>query len=256
MVSNYPELFKGADDVSRIVPADQDAKLAGFYGQRFQRLNYATKYQDDRSVPPSRHIIAELCAGVGITDRIILRPYLTLSSEERSEGAWARDRIVIQSGGMGGMLPMLNKQWLPERFQEVVDALSKDFEVVQLGSAQDPPLRGVRDLRNKTSIRQSAAILHHASLFVGTVGFLMHLARATECPSVIVYGGREAPWQSGYNCNINLYTAMPCAPCWRWNTCDFDRKCMKDITAEEVVAAVLTLRSRPRHPLIEESAVI
>jgi ADP-heptose:LPS heptosyltransferase len=255
MVSKYPELFEGMNDASRIVPGDQAAKLSAFYGPRFQRLEYA-KNEDDRSVPPSRHIIAELCARAGISDRVTLRPYLELSADEKSEGAWARDRIVIQSGGMGGMLPMLNKQWLPERFQQVVDALSKEFEIVQLGSAQDPLLRGARDLRSKTSIRQSAAILHHASLYVGTVGFLMHLARAAECPSVIVYGGREAPWQSGYGCNINLYTEVPCAPCWRWNTCDIDRKCMTEITAKQVIEAVVTLRSRPRNPLIEESAVI
>ena len=73
---------------------------------------------------------------------------------------------------------------------------------IQIGSTADPPLQRVRDLRGATGIREAAAILYHARLYVGTVGFLMHLARAVECPSVIVFGGREAPWQSGYVCNI------------------------------------------------------
>ena len=110
-----------------------------------------------------------------------------------------------------------------ERFQEVVDALAGEMEFIQLGSTDDPPLQHARDLRGATGISEAAAILYHARLYVGTVGFLMHVARAVECPSVIVFGGREAPWQSGYVCNRNIYSAVPCAPCWRSNTCDFDR---------------------------------
>lgn len=82
----------------------------------------------------------------------------------------------------------------------------------------------------------------------------MHLARAVECPAVIVYGGREAPWQSGYICNMNLFNAVPCAPCWRHNACDFDRRCMREITVSEVVSAVRQSLDRPRHPLAIETA--
>jgi ADP-heptose:LPS heptosyltransferase len=157
---------------------------------------------------------------------------------------------------MAGAFAMRNKQWFPDRFQAVIDALQGEFKFVQLGSASDPPLQHVIDLRGKTNIRQSAAIMHQAQLYIGNVGFLMHLARAVECPSVIVYGGREAPWQSGYACNINLYTALPCAPCWRWNTCDFDRKCMSDITAQQVVSGVKELIKRSREPLRTDTVAI
>jgi ADP-heptose:LPS heptosyltransferase len=178
-----------------------------------------------------------------------LRPYLNLTSKEKSEGAWAKDRIVIQSSGMAGRFPMRNKQWFPERFQAVVDQLRNDFEFVQLGSTSDPALENVTDLRGKTTIRQTAGILHNARLYIGIAGFPMHLARAVECPGVIVYGGREAPWQTGYSCNINLYTALSCSPCWRWNTCDIGHKCMTDISADHVVQAAKELVERPRNSL-------
>jgi ADP-heptose:LPS heptosyltransferase len=181
---------------------------------------------------------------------------LNLTRAEKAQESWARDHIVIQSSGIGANHPMLNKQWDPKRFQRVLDALCDEFDIVQLGLPADPALRRVTDLRGVTSIRQSAAILHNARLYIGSIGFLMHLARAVECPSVIVYGGREAPWQSGYNCNINLYTALPCAPCWRRNTCNFDRKCMTKITAEHVVQAVRDLLSKPRNPLLVETVEI
>lgn len=81
----------------------------------------------------------------------------------------------------------------------------------------------------------------------------MHLARAVECPSVIVFGGREAPWQTGYICNSNLYSAVPCAPCWLSNNCDFDRQCMSSISVADVVSAIRQMLEKPRNPLAVET---
>jgi ADP-heptose:LPS heptosyltransferase len=108
-------------------------------------------------------------------------------------------------------------------------------------------------LRGKTTIRESAAILSNSMVFVGLVGFLMHLARAVECRSVIVYGGREAPWQSGYSSNENLYTPMHCSPCWLWNRCDYDRECMNLISVEDVTAATERQVARAGQPLVVDS---
>jgi ADP-heptose:LPS heptosyltransferase len=84
----------------------------------------------------------------------------------------------------------------------------------------------------------------------------MHLARAVECPSVIIFGGREAPWQSGYTCNTNLYTAEPCAPCWLWNKCDYNRICMDKITAADVILAVDKTASQPRNSLVVDEYIL
>jgi ADP-heptose:LPS heptosyltransferase len=197
-----------------------------------------------------------MSARAGITGSVTLRPYLILEESEESEAAWARECIVVQSSGLAAKHPIGNKEWYPERFQAVVDALSREYEFIQVGSATDPPLAHVRDLRGKTSVRKSAAILHHARLYIGLEGFLMHLARATDCPSVIIFGGRTPPWYTGYVCNNNLFTGLPCAPCWRWNTCDFDRKCMADIAGDDVVAAVRDLLRKPRNPLLAETVHI
>lgn len=266
MISNYPEIFKGNDDATYVIAAgsqyDTNSRITRFqrfakvWRRSFRLLEYAPFDSIDHSASPSRHIIAELCAGTGIGGSVSVRPYLSLSGTEKELGAWASGRIVIQSSCLDARLPMRNKQWYPERFQMVVDSLRGEFKFVQLGSERDPLLAHVRDLRGATSIRESAAILCHAQLYIGGVGFLMHLARAVDCPSVIIFGGREAPWQSGYTCNVNLYTPVPCAPCWRWNTCEFDRKCMREITADDVVRGVRTILSRPRGALELEIARI
>ena len=66
----------------------------------------------------------------------------------------------------------------------------------------------------------------------------MHLARAVDCRAVIVYGGRETPEQSGYRCNENLYSAVHCSPCWRLNTCPYNRMCLERIDVHHVVDAL------------------
>jgi hypothetical protein len=249
IASNYPEIFSGNGDVAEVVPFDSPyRRYATIWRCDVRHLEYS-RFSGDQGESPRRHIIAELCARAGITGRITLKPTFALTEQEQACGTFAENKVVIQSGGLAAIFPMRNKMWFPERFQGVVDHLRRDIEFVQLGSAADPELSNVLDLRGKTSIRQSASILHHARAYIGTVGFLMHLARAVECPSVIVYGGREAPWQSGYTGNINLYNGLPCSPCWRWNSCDFERKCMTDITIAEVVRAMRSLLSTSRGPL-------
>ena len=267
MVSDHKGLFEGNPDPAYIHPLwarysrDHSTvsicrRFVRIWGGQFTRLEYAPVAGNDRREPPSRHIIAEMCTRAGISGSVAIRPYLALTDEEKAAAAWVGDRIVIQSSGLDARHPMRNKQWFVERFQGVVDALAGDFEFIQIGSPTDPPLRGVKNLSGATTMRQSAAILYCARLYVGTVGFLMHLARAVECPSVVVFGGREAPWQSGYVCNYNIYSEIPCSPCWRSNTCEFDRQCMSNISVGDVVSAIRTMLERPRNPLATETVEV
>jgi hypothetical protein len=264
MISNHLELFIGNDDPSYVRPLWRRysmyastvsicQRFARICGSEFKRIEYAPPAGLDRRTPPSRHVVAEMCARAGVSGAVSIRPYLFLTDEERRWADWAHGKIVVQSSGMSARHPAQNKQWYPERFQAVVDLLQEEVEFVQLGSIDDPPLRNAEDLRGVTTMRQSAAVLSQARLHVGHEGFLMHLARAVECPSVIIFGGRVAPHQIGYTCNLNLYSALPCAPCWRANTCEFDRQCMQDISVPDVVAAIRQMLSRPRGPLAVET---
>jgi ADP-heptose:LPS heptosyltransferase len=168
-----------------------------------------------------------------------VRPYLRLSSDERRAGrVGARPQVAMQTSSLAARFPMRNKLWPHERFIEVAETLKGGFDLVQLGAAEDPELPGAIDLRGRTSVRQAAAVLSQSHLFVGLATGLMHLARAVECRSVIVYGGREHPRQSGYSANENLYWDGVCAPCWLRNECDYDRRCMNEILPQQVIAAV------------------
>ena len=251
MASKHPALFEQNREVDAVVPIDQRyVGMTRRLGGKTALLKYCDHdWADDRDTSPSRHIIACLCAHAGITGTIAIRPYLQLKPAETSTGRRVERQVAIQTSASSAVYPMKNKEWFPDRFQQVVDGLKSRFNFVQVGSADDPPLHNVVDLRGKTSIREVAGILATSMMFIGLVGMLMHLARAVDCRSVIVYGGRELPWQSGYSCNENVVSIPPCSPCWRWNTCGYNRRCMDEITALEVVCAASRLEVRLGEPL-------
>jgi ADP-heptose:LPS heptosyltransferase len=256
MMTPCEELFRGNDDVDATVPGSERwfEPVVIQLGGKFIVPSYTRHdWQNDAGdPPPPAHIIAVMCHLAGITGQVALRPYLNLQPEELSFGKYGERQIAIQSSGLGAAMSMHNKEWFPERFQAVVDGLKNEFQFVQLGGEVDPPLRDVIDLRGKTTGRQSAAVLGHSVMFVGLVGFLMHLARAVNRRSVIVYGGRERPQQSGYSCNENLATAPACSPCWRWNRCEYERKCMSEIEPAAVIAAVRRQAVRVAEPIRDD----
>lgn len=257
VLTSQPEFFLNSPDVDA-VHAVNHADVP------FLRRNGVTVdqaiYIDDRlppdiDIPPPRHLLAEMSRRCGVKGPVEIRPRLWLSPAETERSERWRNCIAVQASRSSASLTIGNKEWLPERFQTVVDELSRNHRVVQIGLKGDPLLRGAEDLRGQTLPRETGVVLAGARAFVGLVGFLMHLARAVECPAVIVYGGRERPDQSGYVANENLYSPVPCAPCWRWNSCDFEHRCMTDIEASQVIAATERLLARPRSPLPIEHAL-
>ncbi len=243
----YPELAAGNADLIA-VPADfRLRRLCSLLGVPCVGVGYPGK--------PPRHISAMMCEAAGVRGEVELRPRLALSPEESRAGrVTARPQIALQTSNLAARFPIRNKLWHPERMQSVADALQDDFDLVQLGAVSDPPLHGALDLRGKTSVRQAAAVLAQSRLFIGLTTGLMHLARAVECRSVIVYGGREHPRQSGYSANENIHWEGPCAPCWERDACDFDRRCMRDIQPEPVIAAARRQLDRYGTPLVIDRA--
>lgn len=239
MATQHPDLFAKNPDVDNVIahPHPRTARWLR-HGLPLVRLGYSA-YDPvrDADEPLAENVLIKLLRLARVTGDVELRPYLFLSPKELTAGKLAREQIVMQSSGMSAPYPMRNKEWYPDRFQTVCAELSADVQVIQIGSAKDPKLESALDLRGKTSLRQSAAILANSLVFIGLEGFLMHLARAVDCRSVIIYGGRLKPSQIGYVANKNLYSQVRCAPCWLRNNCDYDRKCMDMITGEQVATA-------------------
>ncbi len=262
-VSHSAELLYNNPDYHTVFTWDQRLmRYAFLLNTRRKKLSYAKeRIPRKEEIPPVEHILAVLCRQAGIKGSIELRPYLFLKEDEIRKGRLHGEQIVVQCiGEQSYPTVMLNKLWSVEKFQYVVDILNgrggTTTRIVQIGGGGDPLLQGVTDLRGRTTLRESAALLHEAQCFVGTVGLGMHLARAVGCRSVIIYGGREHSWQSGYTCNENLDSMVECAPCWLWNDCDYERKCMTMISANHVISAVERITKRLHTPLETDTAVI
>ena len=261
-VSHSEPLLFNNPDYQRTFSFDEwQLRYAFLLERQRMRLSYSVEViPGELEIPPDEHILARLCRKAGILGDVELRPYVYLTNEEKAAGKIGERFIVVQNMGQSTHQTFMNnKKWYPERIQEVVNLLKKKdpaLSVVLLGGESDIALKNVVDLRGKTTLRESAAILANARCFIGTSGFLKHLARAAGIRSVIVYGGREHSYQTGYTCNENLNSFVECAPCWRWNTCDYEKKCMQMITVDNVVDACDRVLEKKNMPLEVETVTI
>jgi ADP-heptose:LPS heptosyltransferase len=258
MVTRNPGLFEKNPDVDKII-RQTDGRLnrlgrAGLPVRIMTHSGYDAAR--DLDLPPDEHILIHLCRLAGVRGPVELRPYIFLTAEEIAAGKLAENQVTIQSTALASPLAMNNREWYPQRFQELCAQLRSDVRVVQVGSPSDMRLEGAVDLRGKTTLRQTAAVLANSLVYIGLVGFVMHLARAVDCRSVIIYGGREKPAISGYVANKNLYQQVRCAPCWLRNPCEFNRKCMDMITVDQVIAATADQITRYGTLLEVQTAVL
>jgi ADP-heptose:LPS heptosyltransferase len=199
----------------------------------FTHMDY---YQAGRV--PQKHIMHLLAERVGLKEMPV-KPLIFLSKEELAEKILpdsGKPWVAIQSIGNSKWTD--NKNWGAEKFAKLAELLSPSFSLVQLGTSGDPPLPVQMNLCGKLGVRSVFQVLGQCAGFVGLEGFLMHAATTMSVASVIVYGGFTAPWQTGYEMNTNLYTPVPCAPCWLESRCPYDKKCMEAITPAQVADAL------------------
>ena len=260
MMTAQPELFAGNSDPSRLLPIDDDF-AAGLrrLGARIVQPYYVSRdpSDDQRDRLPARHIIAEMCTLAGLRGEVALRPYLHLTDDERAAGRRFSGQIALQSSGLAAAIPYEAKEWGSARFADVARQLSSRAKLVQLGAATDPALPVDLDLRGGTTLRETAAILAGSDLFVGLEGFLAHLARAVDCPAVVIMGGRAPVEIFGYSANRNFTSFPECAPCARREGCPHAMQCMAAISPAAGVAAALDLLATPPvRPLAHATASI
>ncbi len=145
------------------------------------------------------------------------------------------------------------KQWYPERFAAVADALRESgLKVVFTGSKDDRPsvdeifdrLQGpAARLDGKLDLKALSAVFQRATVVLSTDTGPMHIAAAVDTPVVAVFGptapNRTGPYGSGHKV---VRAGVECSPCFSRrcpSSAEENMACMKGIEVDEVVRAVL-----------------
>ena len=142
-----------------------------------------------------------------------------------------------------------SKLWPERNFAMLADRLvrEKHAVVVFTGSREDRELnRNILSMMEEqalnwageTTLKELAALAHHADVFISTDTGPMHLAAAAGV-TVLALFGPTAPWRTGpYGSkHIILRAGTECSPCFT-RTCN-NVRCMDDITVDAVMNEIL-----------------
>ena len=179
--------------------------------------HYVLEELEDRYLwKDNMHAVETICANYGVAPKSI-KPDLFFSDREQENNEKrlklsGRDYIAIEPNGKTDYFAD-NRLWFFERWQLLVDQLSESSEIIQVGDGTGSSLENVKDLSSKLTFRETAWVISQSKLFIGTIGGLMHAARAVETKSVILYSGTEKVDMAGYSENVNLIKPVDCSPC-------------------------------------------
>lgn len=253
-------LRRGRFDVAVILDDSADmvlhAWLAGIptrYGvsrkPKFRRLYTAFVRHD-----PSRHEtldhFRDLVELLGC-DTSDYRPRLYPTSEDRQTA-----ETLLSQAGWDGKTPLVgiqpgasreHRQWLPERFAQVCDALTEDgTECVILGGRQDIPLaeqilsncrRRPLVLAGRLTVLQTAALMPCLRLLITGDTGPMHIAAAMGTRIVALYGFSNPDYTGPFGTgHIIIRHHEVCTGCSA-EKCVRDHECMKRISVQEVLEA-------------------
>lgn len=95
------------------------------------------------------------------------------------------------------------------------------------------------NLCGRLNLRGTAAVLEHASVFIGPDSGPMHLAACAGVPCVIAFSARGLPgvWYPAGRQHRILYRRVSCLGCNLESCIVEGRRCLTSITVEEMVAA-------------------
>ena len=187
---------------------------------------------------------------------------LVLTDEETTQ---ARAKLALHGispdGFVIGIFPGAAKgpakQWLPERFAEVADHFSKQFNAKSLilgGPSDFVPGTAVLDnmksgsgiLMLDCSLREMMAILSLCNFCITNDSGPIHLAAALGVPHLGIYGPRPPVFSfPGTDFSDYVYHAVHCSPC-DFRVCPIGHDCMVGVSVESVLEKAIKIIEKRR----------
>ncbi len=144
----------------------------------------------------------------------------------------------------------INKAWNTNSWYNIIEHLTSE-KIPWFIVGQGTPLKNIppqNDFTNKTSIRETCALLKRAAVLVTGDSGPMHLATAIKTPVIALFGPTTKDW--GFfppgDTNIILEANIPCRPCSLHGDkkCPIQRKCMEELTPIQVMNAIKKILAR------------
>ncbi|MBR4222652.1 MAG: hypothetical protein IKR81_15945 [Victivallales bacterium] len=194
---------------------------------------------------PSQNMLSRMAERVGLSGDFLALPRLYLTEEEKSIGReFGEDFIAIAVQGIEKY-----KSWDIARMEAVIHAFpARRF--IQLGAPGDAPIKGAEYLCGKLTLRQVASVLSKSRCYIGPQGALIHLARAVDCPAIILAPSAEPFPQMAYPEYQTLSPETLCPYCttggMSFANCEYPEKCMEGISTQMVMDALKQEVAHPR----------
>ena len=133
--------------------------------------------------------------------------------------------------------------------------IEKYIEIVSRAEAEDLPVTfAVMDFNNKyslwdkhsncinisaTTLREMAALISEADVFIGPDSGPMHIAGAVSTSSIVLFGSIPPQARINYYPTHEAFSLqeLSCIGCW-YATCPYNTKCMTDLDSDRVYAAI------------------
>lgn len=182
--------------------------------------------------------------GVDLVDET---PEIFLSTEERAFDFGIRD--WSRSIAIDTFAHNKQRRWPMENFQVLVRQLVEaGWLVIEVGRHPwTPKLQGAVDLRDRFTVRQTAAALAMVTVYMGNDSGLFHLAAAVGTPQVALFSISPAR-RRAYKTTTALEAIIPCRgwDCAAGCKQGPEPRCLLDISPDQVLEAVERAATSPR----------
>lgn len=187
---------------------DFNKRRGWFWSQCHTQLAPVTGHQTMHTVEQNLSILAPLKI-----------PYVNNVTMSYQPDDWLAVQAKLNTKGIEGPFIVVQptsrwffKCWDEEKMAATISALQKDGHTIVLTSGPDKnekamidtiralcPAERISSLAGDLSLRQLAALIDHASLFIGVDSVPMHMAAALQTPCIALFGPSKltfwSPWQ-------------------------------------------------------------
>jgi ADP-heptose:LPS heptosyltransferase len=226
LLSLHEALFENISDIGSINKTTTFFSFRHWYIETRQEKN------------PNFHVLEESLNKLGLK-HLRQDPSYQISEDEKYRAKELLKGLKKKLIAINTISKEPSKNWPSQYWQSLILKLSGKYDVVQLGAESEIDLQHTFRLAGKLNIRESVAVLEKCHLFIGPDSFLMHAAASIGLKSVIIFGGRVTPNNTGYYNNINLFERMDCGPCWiheeDGEVCQNNLECLARIKVDTVL---------------------